>query len=403
MSDVIAATSPAATEATPSVGTSDAKKSGNVSLSQMAQRLAQPATPPAAEKITGDVAPPAKTGESTPVAEALDASRTTESTPEGGTTPDPQTEETTEPIKGSEAENLTDLSQLSNLDPKTKEIVETLLKQQKEHIQSLIDKRIGKEVAKTKGLEEQLAALKQQQPNQAQNQNGLLPPAVAPLAPGNMPVDTPAVANIHDFNALAAKRMEAETYRQKADDALALGPDDNGRFNIDGDPLSKEQVIAIRRNASNIINVQVPQRAQYIQTRQQAVQTAFQEFPWMKDQQSSEYQQAVAMLNQSPWLQKMPNAEMIIGYHLEGQKALAARKKAAETATQKPPVVTKQKPPSDQTALGGGSTATGRISGEARAQQTLSDEIRKLGSKGRVSNRDTAAFLARKDQLSQSR
>ncbi len=108
------------------------------------------------------------------------------------------------------------------------------------------------------------------------------------------------------------------------------------------------------------------------------------------------------MLNQSPWLQKMPNAEMIIGYHLEGQKALAARKKAAEAAPAKP-APTKPKPPSDQSALGGGSAATGRISGEARAAQNLSDEIRKLGSKGRVSNRDTAAFLARKDQLSQSR
>ncbi len=290
MSDVIAATSPAATEATPAVGTSDGKKSGNVSLSQMAQMLAKPAAAPATEKITSDAAPPEKTGEQPLVAEADDASRTTETQTEADATADPTKTETAAPTEAGETETPTDLSQLSNLDPKTKGIVETLLKQQKEHIQSLIDKRIGKEVAKTKGLEEQLAALKQQHPTtQTQSQNGLLPPPVASLIPpGGVPAETPAVANIHDLNALAAKRLEAETYRQKADDALALGPDDNGRFNIDGDALSKEQVIAIRRNAANIMNVQVPQRAQYIQARQQAVQTAFQEFPWMKDQQSPE-------------------------------------------------------------------------------------------------------------------
>lgn len=400
MSDVIAAPSPAAAEASPLAGTSDAKKSGNVSLAQMANLLAKPAPVTAPEKVTGDAALPAKAGEPTSVAEAIEASRTTE-TPTQEAAAATQTEPAAVATEAEEtAETPTDLSQLSNLDPKTKELVEGLLKKQKEHIQTLIDKRIGKEVAKTKGLEEQLAAMKQQQPIPAIPQNGLLPPPAAPLVqPTTFTPDAP-LSNIHDLNTLAAKRMEADTFRQKADDALALGPDDAGRFVIDGEALTKEQVIMVRRNASNIMNVQVPQRAQYIQMRQQAVQAAYEEFPWMKDQQSAEYQQALAIMNSSPAIRALPNAELVIGYHLEGQKAVLARKKPAATATAP---VTKSKPPSDQSALGGGSTVSGRISEQAKGRQNLSDEIGKLGSKGGVSVRDTAAFLARKDQLSQSR
>lgn len=400
MSDVNAVTSPTATEATPAVGTSDGKKSGNVSFSMIAQLMQKSAQQPSDEKIAGDVTPPIKTGETTPAAEVQSTSRATESQPEG-VTPPAQTEQTeVKPEGQDEAETPTDLSQLSNLDPKTKALVEGLLQKQKDHIQEMVNKRIGKEVAKTKALEEQLGAIRQQAPAQVVPPNGMLP-APTPAIPQFTPVADVPLAEIHDVNALAAKRQEADTFRQKADDALALGPDDNGRFTIDGETLSKEQVIAVRRNATKILNVDVPQRFQYLQTRQQAVQAAYAEFPWMKDQQSPEYQQASAILNQTPWLRNMPNAELIVGYHLEGLKVSAARKKAAEAPAAKP--APKPKPPSDQSALGGGSAATGRASADTRSKQALSVEIGKLGSKGRVSVRDTATFLARKDQLSQSR
>lgn len=296
----------------------------------------------------------------------------------------------------------TDLSQLSSLDPKTKNIVEGLLKEQRKRDQGLIDKRISKEVLKTKALQDELATLRG--PAQPIPANGLLPVPAATM-PQPAPVlgmtDFP-LPEINDMQGLQAKRNEADLFYQKANDALAIGPNDDGKFDIDGEVFTKEQVVNIRRAATKIINVDIPQRAQYIQLRGQAVKLAYEEFPWLKDQSTPEYQQASSMLTNAPWIKNMPNAELFLGIHIEGLKAIEARKKASATPAPAVPA-TRQRPPSDQTALGGGATGGSRASSDVRAKQALSVETGQLSRKGGVSMRDAVKFLERKDQLSQTR
>lgn len=400
MADVIAAASPAAPEVNPTAGKSDGKKSSNVSLSELTQRFKKPAAAPSA-KIAVETAPPANPGVSTPAAEVPLASQATPSSPEVSPAPAPQAP-TPAPTEEHDEGAPTDLSQLSNLDPQTKTIVEGLLKQQKERIQGLIDKRINKEVLKTKTLQDELAALRGGNPQQVPA-NGLLPLPVQ-AAPAPAPVlgmtDFP-LPEINDLGALAAKQNEANTFKQKAEDALAIGADEDGKFRIDGEVFTKEQVVNIRRAANKLLTADIPQRYQYITLRGESVKRAYEEFPWLSDQSTPEYQQAKSMLINAPWLKNMPNAELFLGIHVEGLKAIEARKKAKGEPAAAP--AARPKPPGDQTALGGGAGGGTRNSGEARARQSLTAEIGKLSAKGGVSMRDAVKFLERKDQLSQSR
>lgn len=392
----------------PEINKGAGKKSGNVTVTAATARFMESmkkAAAPAAVPVPGDANPPAAPAV-VPLIPGAD------STPPAQTAVPPVAPSPVAPAQPAApatdpddaADPGTDLSQFSALDPKTRELVQGLLEQQKARIQEKVDRRINKEIAKRLALEAQVQQHPAAPAPAAQPpapQVGLLPQAQAvPQAPAIPPGPVP-LADVSDGNGLVAKAQEAREYRQKADDALALGPGSDGHYVIDGQQLTKEQVVQVRRNASDVLEVHVPQRHQFLMQRQQALQIAYQQFPWLSNPQTPEYQQAVTFLNQAPYLRNMPNAEIILGTLVEGTKAVNARQQAA-AAPAAPAPAPRQRPPGDQVALGGSSAAP-RASASTAAQQRMSDELGKLKGRKGVNVRDVASYLAQRDQLSQPR
>lgn len=404
MLDPIAPPSPgAAAEGSAPSGNGDGK-TGNVSVEQMTARLAarmRGETTPAAIPPAATIAAPAP-AEVNPAAPgtAQAAPVTAPVTP----APAPLVEA---PADAPEVITQPDLSQLSDLDPRTQERVKQLVEAQKQRTQEAIDKRIGKEVGRRKALEEQLAKLQGTQPVPPQPLQSPfqqpVPQQAQPIqqvqAPIQVPVSIP-LPGIDTVQALQAKQHEARLVRQNVEDAIALGPNADGKFTVNGQEYSRQDVIDIRRGATDMLENQIPQKYQFIQTRQQALATAVQTFPWMSNSQSPEYQQASALINQNPWLRNLPSMEYTVGMFIEGLKAVGTRAQATPAA---PAAAARVRPPGDQSVIGGGGSAPTRTNGDALAKQALTEQIGKLRKKGGVSVNEYAAHLAQRETLSNSR
>ena len=237
-------------------------KSANVSLGQLMRQLSaadqasqgaenSPAPAPAAVEATP--ASPAST-ETTPVVAA-------ETTVEAPLIAPPE-EPAAEPV-ADEA-----LSHETTLTPE---------------LQAVIDKRIGKEVAKRKSMEAELAQLREKVGHPA-----------APVAPpSNLPpvviAPTPEqpLANIQNYDAL--KKVESDTRQIKylaqegLDTIEATGQEG---FVINDKPYTKVELRNILRNASRSLEEQIPQRASFLQQRDASVAKAVEQYSWMKDQNS---------------------------------------------------------------------------------------------------------------------
>lgn len=380
----------------PEAQTADAK-SGNITVdgarARLLSRMAETAErASAAVKPAGDNAAPAQAGE-TPAAQAAPTQERTESTPAETASAETQQSEI-------DAAAASDLSQLSSLDPSTRELVNKLLDAQKDRIQSAVDKRIAKEVAKRGELQRQLQSGGQQQQTQAtaaqqaQPFQGLIapiaPPAQAQPLPAQPALADQPLAHISDFVALDKEERMLKSMNGLADDALTDGPNESGKYVVDGAEFTKAQLIQIRRNTNNILQNSVPERRTFIQIRQQSLALAVQEFPWMKDPSTPEYQQAQHALNTQPWLRGLPNAEVLIGVNIEGLKAIAARK-AASSETAKKGATQTTKPRGDLSILGGG--GSGAIRNPEAARAAKKSETRELRKSGGMSVRDVARYL----------
>lgn len=265
--------------------------------------------------------------------------------------------------------------------------------------QAVIDKRIGKAVAKQRKAERDLAEMKLKLAEQATIQSQQIQPqpeapSLIPLPPG-----APPLANIETVQALTKLQGEAKQAIRFAEDALA----DIGDGNPPPEGWDKRTLREVMRNARVTLEDHIPQRLEFLTTRQQMQQKAYDVLPFLKDQQSTDYKAAQAIYARHPFLRNIPEGDFTVGLIVEGIKAVEARNAAAKAppSTANKPVISKAKPSGDQTTVSiDGSSA--RVPAGTAAQRALAQEDAKLAAKGGVSQKDYAASLSRKAQLRNS-
>jgi hypothetical protein len=344
--------------------------------------------PPQAESQTAteEVAPVTTEETQAPVAEAE-----TPSTDVGAEVATPETE--------TAAEETTDqvLSNSTSLTPEQQE---------------LLNKRVGKEVAKTRAIKEQYETKLKAAEAKLAEQEARLAAAPAPsaeavpvVAAGPQPLshvnDVPALMKLRE-DALNAIDFVEETLEDP--NRWVDNPNGEGKVTMIGDRAYTEADLkASRRTAKATIDRQIPARLQFLSAKNTAQQQAFQKFPFLKDKTSPEYQQAQAAYRENSWLHGLPNADEIIGYQILGRKAEAERQAAAQAApVEKPkPKVISAKPSNDQAAVSSNGAATRTPgSGERTALAALRT---KLDAKGAITADDAKSLLLASDQARRSR
>jgi hypothetical protein len=255
-----------------------------------------------------------------------------------------------------------------------------------------IEKRIGEEVYKRKGLEAtinelklQLEAVKQQKSTEA-----------VPITP--LPQGSPALAQIESPTDLVALQQQAKDAKRFAQEQLDR--DDFEPVRVGDTVLDRKALKTIIRNAERTLEDEIPQRAQFIQQRQAAQQLAYEKFPFLKDKSSPEYVQAQQAYMQMPWLKNLPNADWIIGVQIEGLKALQSKDKKAGKAA-KPQTPFSTKPPSGQSVVS--SNGEARTPSGQRAAQTLEAMRSQMSKSGGVSANQAAQFLLARELAKQNR
>lgn len=353
-----------------------------------------PAAPAVVETVTPPAQPAAQVTEpTTSVTEPATTPDATEPATTPVTTEEPapvttETEPTAEPeeIEATGADSV--LSQLSSLDPATREVVQDFLLKQKAELHENVQKRIGKERAMRGQLEKEIAQLKSATP---QKPEIIRVPA---------PTDTNPLADVADVQTLTqrhAEAKEAKRWAQTVLDGENWQQVESGGKQVDavntGDRwLTKADVKGILRNAQAALEDHIPARLQFLTRKQQVQQAAFVEFPYLKDRNSVEYQEAEKYRAAYPQLAVLPDADLLIGYAMEGLKTVEARKKAATAAGTTKPKVTAKPPPASQTAVPA-TAAAPRLTGDQQAKRGVAAEKEKMAAKGNVSGDDLRRYF----------
>jgi hypothetical protein len=93
--------------------------------------------------------------------------------------------------------------------------------------------------------------------------------------------------------------------------------------------LSREDVRNIIQRAQHTLTSVLPGKSQQIQQRSAYDQLAQEEYTWLKDQQSKEFQEVAQMRQAFPELERFPDINLSLADLVEGRKARVARKKTA--------------------------------------------------------------------------
>lgn len=336
-------------------GSGDEKKSNAMSASQLAQFLAS--------KETSSVEAVETQAESTTETEPVVEAEKSEATPDD--------------------ENSDVLSQidLDSLDPRTKAFVESQLEAQKSAIQEKVNKRIGKEVAKTKEAQEKIAQYEAQlaQLTQQIEQIKAAPPTVDPV--GEVPL-----ADLNDIQSLISKQQEAKQALSFAEERLEDGVPEEG-VEIEGKVYTRADFLTIKRNARRVLDDQIPKRHQFLQAKEAASKQAAQLFPWWSNKESEEHKIVQAQLQSAPWAKKLPNIDVIIGLIAEGTKAVNARLSQSQT---------KAKAPLDQVTTTTNTKGNTRMDAETLVKKGYDREFKELGKRGNLSQAELAKMLAKR-------
>lgn len=353
--------------------------SGNLSAGQAAAKLFANVKAPVssvAEETTPEEVPATEEAQP-PVTESEPAETET-----------PAEEQTPAEEPETEGEDDSVLSPKSSLDAKTKE-----------RIQRRIDKEVGRRKALETRNAEMEARLNELEASIKQREVAEPPPA--PIANGPQPL-----ANISDFNQLGKLQQQAKEAVRWAEEQLDREDLGDG-VQVGNEVFDRPKLKAIVRQAKITLEDHIPARNQFLVAKQQAQQLAHQEFPFLKDRSTPEYQQAQAAMREYPWLANLPNADWIVGVQIEGMKAIEARKAAAKAkaeAPTKPKVAPPPpKPTSDQTAVSSGSVNTSRVPVGTAAKQNQAIARQKISEKGGVTAAEAAAYLLNNSRTRNSR
>ena len=253
-------------------------------------------------------------------------------------------------------------------------------------LQDKVNKRIGKEVAKRKALEESLEALKAEietiKASQSEEVNAL---QTAPIYAS----PTDPLAHINDAVGLQNEYREAKEIMRIAEDALDTEGVENG-YEFQGQRYTKQQLKTIMREARRTIEDRIPQRAQVLQKRDSYIKAAEETFSWAKDKTSKEYKQAVALMKQDPRLATSVDGLYAAGIYLKGLHAIEAEKAAASKPKPAP------RAPASQVAAPSSSAKARTSSDDAEAKARNNDAENFKASKRNLSGRNLETFLLKK-------
>lgn len=239
-------------------------------------------------------------------------------------------------------------------------------------LQTRIDKRIGKEVAKTKTERERAEAAEAKadelEAKLAQRDTEPLPATTTTQAP---------LANLQTPEQCAQLLEQAESAMDWAEQQLVRLEDEpetvlaelgNLKVDFGAEPTvakAKGWLTSVRRNADRVARRHVPQRLAYLQAEASASQDANTHFPWWKDRTSADYAEAQSILRAYPEVRNRPNWKLVVGTFVEGMKAVKARI-ANKIATPKPKVLPKPQPGAPASAAP--EMATGKDASAANAR-----------------------------------
>ena len=344
-----------------------------LSREELARTEAEPVTEKVAE-VEAKAQAEAETPE-TPVATVAesDKAESAETKPEEAQAPAAETTAESEKPEGEDDDVLSHKSPLDH------------------NLKDRIQKRIDKEVKKTKDLEREIEALRQRL-TETQPTTPLEQQTSVPIVP--LPVGAPPLANVADVNQLLQLQQQAKEAVRWAEEQLDRDDIESG-VQVGDRVFSKHDLKTIMRNAKVKIEDEIPQRYNFLVQKNQFQQQAYQQFPFLKDKSTPEYYEAQQAYRQYPWLQNLPNADMIIGVQIEGMKALKERAES-KAKLAKEPVKPRTKPPGDQTPSPA-SMSESRSPAISPAKKALEAERAKIMSKKGISGKEAADYLMKKE------
>ena len=101
-----------------------------------------------------------------------------------------------------------------------------------------------------------------------------------------------------------------------------------------------DDVSNILEQAENYLNELIPQRAHYLQQKHQWAEDTQNVFPYIGEQDGSDYEQFVQIRNSELYkqiLDSLPNADFVTALVVEGMKSVEARQKAKPKPKAKTP------------------------------------------------------------------
>lgn len=251
-------------------------------------------------------------------------------------------------------------------------------------LQEKINRRIGKEVAKRKALEQEVANLKAlvTQPPQVEKEEVIV------HAPANVPLaEITTLTQLEQLKANA--KQEIRWVEQWLDEDI---PTEG--IQTDRGLATKRQLKEIRRNAVAVQEDLIPQRENFLKARQSSAQTALEKFPFLKDPAHPGYQMAQQARRDpaNAWLQSLPNADYVLGVQITGLLAMKAAEAPAGKVAAK--VVIKPKPTGGQGEVASDSSTTRAPIGAL--DRLALDTARKAATNGKKSlgHKDFASLLA---------
>lgn len=261
--------------------------------------------------------------------------------------------------------------------------------------QERFEKRLAKEVAKRKEMESEIGRLRtliNATPEQP------AAPANAQSKPEPTP-DTP-LGHISTLEELGREERTVKETKYWAQEQLDR--EDLGEGIKVGDQLyTRDRLKAIVRNASRAIEQYIPERAGFINAREQMVKRTRETFPWVTDRASPEYA-TWQQIKTDPALSNRPNADWIAAVQVEGLRTLAARAKVNGQPAPKQTEAKKERAPQSQIG-GNASFSPSREATSSQAVKKLQDEMDKMRARKGVSGREVAAYLERLENTRSTR
>lgn len=249
---------------------------------------------------------------------------------------------------------------------------------------AILEKRIGKEVAKTKAIKEQYEAKIRELEAKA---NPEQKPAPEPAPIVVQPTAENPLANINDVETLRKEFTSAQEIKRWAEDVL---DSDAAEFQAGDKVFTRREVKDILRNSTRVLQEHIPARHAFLNVREAATKEALSVFPFLADKSSPEYQLAQQVRREVPFIATLPNADYIAGALVRGLRAIEADKQAAAKSTKPAPV--RAIAPKAHSETPSAPARSSHLGGD-EAKASVSREVNQINGKRNLTTRQLAAML----------